>query len=101
MAELLEPPGGEDFREDEFPDFSPVRAVAEEAEAGVVVAEVLASGGFRAAGKGLVVGGEAFFEEFSVADDGGAVHAEAESEDRAVRVGDGCQDSCQGNLGAE
>nr|GMD17267.1 hypothetical protein Iba_chr07dCG1940 [Ipomoea batatas]GMD20195.1 hypothetical protein Iba_chr07fCG2540 [Ipomoea batatas] len=78
-----------------------LRAVTEESEAGVVVAEVLAGGGLGAAGEGLVVGCEALFEEFSVADDDGAVHAEPEREDAAVLVGYGGQDSREWDLGGE
>nr|GMD20161.1 hypothetical protein MIMGU_mgv1a009963mg [Ipomoea batatas] len=101
MAEFLEAAGGEDFGEDKLPDFAPVRAVTEKSEAGVVVAEVLAGGGLRSAGECLVVGCEALFEEFSVADDDGAVHAEPEREDPAVLVGYGGQDSCEWDLGGE
>nr|GMD05379.1 hypothetical protein Iba_chr06bCG5950 [Ipomoea batatas] len=78
MAEFFEPPSGEDFRQDKLPDFAPVRAVTQEAEAGVVVAE-----------------------EFSVADDDSAVHAKPDREDPAVLVCYGGQDSRQWDLGAQ
>nr|GMD64068.1 hypothetical protein MIMGU_mgv1a009963mg [Ipomoea batatas] len=97
---LVELCGGEKLDDDHFPHLSPKRAVGE-GQRGVVVAEVYAGAYVRAAGEGLVVGGEAVLHGFPAADDEDTWQAEADDENRADFVGHGRQSLDQMSFFAE